>query len=102
MRQALTLAINHAPSRMAFGKRMAALPMPTNILANLALDSEAALLTDLAVPFSRCAPMAAPDHYAPRPQRGAGRRPDGRQGCYGGCLAPHSHLRGSVIPTPRQ
>jgi Putative transposase len=21
---------------------------------------------------------------------------------YGGCLAPHSHLRGSVIPTPRQ
>src|SRR5262249_4017607 len=21
---------------------------------------------------------------------------------YGGCLAPHNHLRGSVIPTPRQ
>jgi len=21
---------------------------------------------------------------------------------YGGCLAPHSHMRGSVIPTPRQ
>jgi putative acyl-CoA dehydrogenase len=62
MRQTLTLAINHAPLRMAFGKRMAALPMPTNILANLALDSEAALLTDLAVPFSRCAPMAVPDH----------------------------------------
>jgi hypothetical protein len=22
--------------------------------------------------------------------------------CYGGCLAPHSHLRGAIIPTPRQ
>ena len=21
---------------------------------------------------------------------------------YGGCLAPHSHLRGAIIPTPRQ
>jgi len=21
---------------------------------------------------------------------------------YGGCLAPHSHMRGSIIPTPRQ
>src|SRR5262249_12123821 len=23
-------------------------------------------------------------------------------GRYGGCLAPHSHLRGAIVPTPRQ
>src|SRR5215831_12419017 len=28
--------------------------------------------------------------------------PHGHLVRYGGCLAPHSHLRGSVIPTPRQ
>jgi putative acyl-CoA dehydrogenase len=47
MRQALTLASK---------QRMAALPMPTNSLAARALDSEAALLTALAVPLARCAP----------------------------------------------
>jgi putative acyl-CoA dehydrogenase len=56
MRQALTLASKQAPSRLACGQRMAALPMPTNSLAARALDSEAALLTALAVPLARCAP----------------------------------------------
>jgi putative acyl-CoA dehydrogenase len=44
MRQALSLAINHAQSRSAFGKPMAELPMQANVLADLALDSEAAML----------------------------------------------------------
>ncbi len=49
MRQALTLAINHAQSRTAFGKPMSELPMQTNVLADLALDSEAAMLGALRV-----------------------------------------------------
>jgi putative acyl-CoA dehydrogenase len=49
MRQALTLAINHAQAHMAFVKSRAELRMQTNILAARALDSEAALLTDLCV-----------------------------------------------------
>jgi putative acyl-CoA dehydrogenase len=42
MRQALTLAIHHARERMAFGKRLAEQPLMQNVLADLALESEAA------------------------------------------------------------
>ena len=49
MRQALTLAIGHASTRNGFGRRMADLPMQTNVLADLALDSEAAMLAALRV-----------------------------------------------------
>ncbi len=44
MRQALTLALNHTQSRRAFGTSIADQPMMTNILADLALDCEAATL----------------------------------------------------------
>ncbi len=44
MRQALTLALNHAQTRSAFGKPMAELPMQRNVLADLAIESEAATL----------------------------------------------------------
>lgn len=44
MRQALTLALNHAQTRSAFGRPMSDLPMQRNVLADLALDSEAAML----------------------------------------------------------
>jgi putative acyl-CoA dehydrogenase len=47
MRQALTLAIGHASTRDGFGRRMADLPMQTNVLADLALESEAAMLSAL-------------------------------------------------------
>ncbi len=57
MRQALTLAISHAQSRLAFGRPMAELPMQANVLADLALDSEAAMLGALRV-------AAATDHIA--------------------------------------
>lgn len=49
MRLALTLAINHAQSRSAFGKPMSGLPMQANVLADLALESEAAMLGALRV-----------------------------------------------------
>ena len=49
MRQALTLALNHAQTRSAFGQPMAELPMQRNVLADLALDSEAAMLGALRV-----------------------------------------------------
>jgi putative acyl-CoA dehydrogenase len=45
MRQAVTLAINHAQSRNGFGRAMADLPMQANVLADLALESEAAMLS---------------------------------------------------------
>lgn len=49
MRQALTLAINHASTRNGFGVRMSELPMQANVLADLALESEAAALSALRV-----------------------------------------------------
>ena len=44
MRQALSLAINHAQTRTAFARPMSELPMQRNVLADLALESEAAML----------------------------------------------------------
>jgi len=42
MRAALALAIHHTRERMAFGKRLAEQPLMKNVLADLALESEAA------------------------------------------------------------
>jgi putative acyl-CoA dehydrogenase len=42
MRGALSLAIHHTRERMAFGKRLAEQPLMKNVLADLALESEAA------------------------------------------------------------
>jgi putative acyl-CoA dehydrogenase len=42
MRQALVQAVHHAAHRRAFGKRLAELPLMRNVLADLALESEAA------------------------------------------------------------
>ena len=44
MRQTLTLALNHAQSRRGFGLSLADQPMMANILADLAIDSEASTL----------------------------------------------------------
>ncbi len=51
MRQALSLALHHCGERNAFGKRLAAQPMMKNVLADLALESEAA--TALALRLAR-------------------------------------------------
>ncbi|MBC7379266.1 MAG: isovaleryl-CoA dehydrogenase [Burkholderiaceae bacterium] len=42
MRQALSIALNHASQRSAFGKRLIEQPLMKNVLADLALESEAA------------------------------------------------------------
>lgn len=47
MRQALSLALHHGLQRQAFGQRLADLPLMRNVLADLALESEAATLLAL-------------------------------------------------------
>ena len=55
MRQALSIALNHAAQRQAFGKRLIDQPLMRNVLADLALESEAAcaLAIRLARAFDR-------------------------------------------------
>ncbi|MFW5330463.1 isovaleryl-CoA dehydrogenase [Hydrogenophaga sp. ZJX-1] len=55
MRQALSLALNHTSQRMAFGKKLIDQPLMKNVLADLALESEAstALALRLARSFDR-------------------------------------------------
>lgn len=51
MRQALSIAMNHTEQRQAFGKRLVEQPLMRNVLADLALESEAA--TALALRLAR-------------------------------------------------
>ncbi|MBX3655998.1 MAG: isovaleryl-CoA dehydrogenase [Ramlibacter sp.] len=51
MRQALGIAMSHTGQRQAFGKRLADQPLMRNVLADLALESEAA--TALAIRLAR-------------------------------------------------
>jgi putative acyl-CoA dehydrogenase len=51
MRQALSIALNHASQRQVFGKRLIDQPLMRNVLADLALESEAA--TALAMRLAR-------------------------------------------------
>ncbi len=52
MRQALSIALNHTTQRKAFGKFLIDQPLMKNVLADLALESEAA--TALALRLARC------------------------------------------------
>jgi putative acyl-CoA dehydrogenase len=49
MRQALAQAVHHARHRKAFGKRLVEQPLMQNVLADLALESEAAMALTLRV-----------------------------------------------------
>ena len=60
MRQALSLALNHTAQRQAFGKRLIDQPLMKNVLADLALESEAA--TALAVRLARSFDRASDPH----------------------------------------
>jgi putative acyl-CoA dehydrogenase len=62
MRQALSLALNHTSQRMAFGKRLMDQPLMRNVLADLALESEAA--TALAIRLARAFDHPADPHEA--------------------------------------
>jgi len=57
MRAALTHALHHARGRAAFGRKLAEQPLMQNVLADLALESEAA--TAFALRLARCFDEAA-------------------------------------------
>ncbi len=59
MRQALSQALHHTAQRSAFGKRLAEHPLMKNVLADLALESEAA--TALALRLARAFDAPAED-----------------------------------------
>ncbi|MFT3721213.1 isovaleryl-CoA dehydrogenase [Pseudorhodoferax sp.] len=60
MRQALALALHHAGQRRAFGKRLVEQPLMRNVLADLALESEAA--TALALRLAHAVDRATDAH----------------------------------------
>lgn len=62
MRQALSIALNHASQRQAFGKRLIDQPLMKNVLADLALESEAA--TALAIRLARAFDRKGDAHEA--------------------------------------
>ncbi len=60
MRQSLSIALNHTAQRKAFGKPLIAQPLMRNVLADLALESEAA--TALAMRLARAFDKPADAH----------------------------------------
>ncbi|SEF32680.1 isovaleryl-CoA dehydrogenase [Variovorax sp. NFACC27] len=60
MRQALSIALNHATQRMAFGKPLIDQPLMKNVLADLALESEAA--TALAIRLAKAFDNQSDEH----------------------------------------
>jgi putative acyl-CoA dehydrogenase len=64
MRQALTLALDHASTRSGFGSPLARRPMMANVLADLAIEVEAATLLALRV-------ARATDHIGSDPRQTA-------------------------------
>lgn len=60
MRQALALALNHTAQRSAFGTRLIAQPLMKNVLADMALESEAA--TALAIRLARAFDHTGSEH----------------------------------------
>ncbi len=60
MRQALALALNHTRQRQAFGKPLIEQPLMKNVLADLALESEAA--TALAIRLARAFDRPQDEH----------------------------------------
>ncbi|MCB2016110.1 MAG: isovaleryl-CoA dehydrogenase [Hydrogenophaga sp.] len=61
MRHALAIALNHTSQRKAFGKKLIEQPLMQNVLADLALESEAA--TALAMRLARSFDLAATDEH---------------------------------------
>ena len=61
MRHALSIAVNHTRQRSAFGKKLIEQPLMKNVLADLALESEAA--TALSMRLARSFDRAAADEH---------------------------------------
>ena len=66
IRAALTWALHHARHRQAFGRRLVDHPLMANVLADIALESEAAMLTALDLARA-CEADAAPALRAATP-----------------------------------
>jgi putative acyl-CoA dehydrogenase len=66
MRAALCQALHHARARSAFGRRLAEQPLMQNVLADLALESEAA--TAFALRLARCFDVGPDGAVDPREQ----------------------------------
>jgi putative acyl-CoA dehydrogenase len=62
MRQALAIALNHTAQRQAFGKKLIEQPLMRNVLADLALESEAS--TALAIRLARAFDKSGDAHEA--------------------------------------
>jgi putative acyl-CoA dehydrogenase len=69
MRHALSLSLNHTTQRQAFGKALIDQPLMQNVLADLALESEAALAHELA-PARGMHQRAGPPGQHPADPRG--------------------------------
>jgi putative acyl-CoA dehydrogenase len=82
MRQALSLAMHHTAQRKAFGKRLVEQPMMKNVLADLALESEAA--TALAMRLARAVDRSENGHDAHED----GHRNDGHEAVMRRLLTP--------------
>ncbi|MGN6698865.1 MAG: acyl-CoA dehydrogenase family protein, partial [Thermomicrobiales bacterium] len=67
MRQAVTQALHHATYRQAFGRALRDQPLMRNVLADLALEAEAA--TTLALRLAAAVDRAASDEHEARLQR---------------------------------
>ena len=67
MRQALSIALNHTSQRKAFGKALIDQPLMHNVLADLALESEAA--TALSLRLARSFDLAATNEHERTMQR---------------------------------
>jgi len=67
MRQAVAQAVHHAYHRSAFGKLLADQPLMRNVLADLALEAEAALLT--ALRLARACDMSGQSEHEARLKR---------------------------------
>ena len=67
MRQALSIALNHTSQRKAFGKALIDQPLMHNVLADLALESEAA--TALSLRLARSFDLAATNDHERTMQR---------------------------------
>lgn len=67
MRHALSIALDHTAQRMAFGKKLIEQPLMQNVLADLALESEAAIA--LALRLARSFDRAASDEHERAMQR---------------------------------
>ena len=101
MRQALSIALHHCEERSAFGKRLVEQPLMKNVLADLALESEAATALALrlarAVDRTEC-PPATPSASSRASGSGGKAAPDQRNSRENGHDEHESIMRRLLTP----